>query len=74
LGSNLSAEPRLVFSTQKEQHVIFENEAVEVSYAGQKVRGWAVKVEAGLVTVETEFGVRTYKQSEVTGLRFMRAA
>lgn len=52
--------------------MVLLNEAVEVVYAGEKVRGYAVEVRPGAVVVEASFGVREFPSSEVTGLKFMR--
>ena len=52
--------------------MIVINQAVEVKYAGQTVRGWAVSVTVSTVTIETSFGVRAFPSAQVQGLSFMR--
>lgn len=53
--------------------MLFVNEAVEVKYAGQTIRGYAVEVTPTTVKVETSFGTREFPRSEVRGLQFMKA-
>lgn len=47
-----------------------EGEAVEVLYAGEKVRGVAVAIFRDSVTVATNFGERAFPIERVRGLKF----
>lgn len=53
--------------------MIYKNEAVEVSYAGQSIRGWAIEVNEKTVKVQTEFGCREFERNMVRGLRFIKS-
>ena len=53
---------------------ILIGEAVEVTYAGQRIRGKAIAITPQTVEVEAPFGVRAFDRDDVIGLRFMYPA